>query len=69
MDSSTFRRWIAVLTFALFGASMAFLVGARAGAALNGHVNGVTFANAHMPRIQSTETTSAVIPLANNVSR
>jgi hypothetical protein len=41
--SSTFRRWIAVLTFGFFGASMAFLLGARAGAALNGTASGVTF--------------------------
>ena len=53
MQSSTFRRWLAVLTFGLVGGSMAFLVGARAGALLNGHVNGLTLAHAPMPRFEA----------------
>ena len=52
MQSTTFRRWLAVLTFGLVGGSMAFLMGARAGALLNGHVNGLTLlAHAPMPRL------------------
>lgn len=53
MVSSTFRRWLAVLTLGFVGSSVAFLVGARAGAALNGHVNGLTLANAPIPRAQA----------------
>ena len=53
MDSSMIRRWLAVLTFGLVGASMAFLCGARAGAALNGRVNGVTFANTRIPHVET----------------
>jgi hypothetical protein len=52
MQSATSRRWLAVLTFSLVGGSMAFLVGARAGALLNGHVNGLTLAHAPMPRLE-----------------
>jgi hypothetical protein len=59
MESSMFRRWLAVLTFGLVGSSMAFLVGARAGAALNGHVNGLTFANTPMPRLEAAAETTA----------
>jgi hypothetical protein len=51
MARTTFQRWLAVLSFGFLGASMAFVAGARAGAALNGHVNGLTFANAPMPRL------------------
>jgi hypothetical protein len=51
MQSTTFRRWLAVLTFGLVGGSIAFLMGARAGALLNGHVNGLTLAHAPMPRL------------------
>ena len=51
MESSTSRRWLAVLTFGLVGGSIAFLMGARAGALLNGHVNGLTLAHAPMPRL------------------
>ena len=53
MESSIVRRWLAVLTFGLVGASMAFLIGARFGAALNGHVNGLTFANVPMPKLEA----------------
>ena len=53
MDSSTTRRWLAVLTFGLVGGSMAFLVGARVGAALNGHVNGLTLAHMPVPRLEA----------------
>ena len=53
MKSTTSRRWLAVLTFSLVGGSMAFLVGARAGALLNGHVNGLTLAHAPMPRLDA----------------
>jgi hypothetical protein len=42
MARSTFPRWLAVLTFALLGATMTFLAGAHAGAALNGRVNAFT---------------------------
>jgi hypothetical protein len=45
------QRWLAVLTFGLVGASMAFLAGAHAGAALNGRVNGLTFANTPIPHV------------------
>ena len=53
MESSTPRRLLAVLTFGLIGGSMAFLVGARAGAMLNGHFNGLTLAHDPMPRLES----------------
>jgi hypothetical protein len=53
MQSSTSRRWLAVLTFALVGGSTAFLAGARAGALLNGHVNSLTLAHAPMPRLDA----------------
>jgi hypothetical protein len=53
MNSSMVRRWLAVLTFGFVGASMAFLVGARVGAALNGHVNGLTLAHSPMPRLDA----------------
>jgi hypothetical protein len=46
-----FHRWLAVLTFGLLGGSMAFFAGARAGAALNGRVNGLTFANTPIPHV------------------
>ncbi len=52
MQSATFGRWLTVLTLGFVGASMAFFAGARAGAALNGHVNGLTFASVPMPRIK-----------------
>jgi hypothetical protein len=32
---------------------MTFLVGARAGAVLNGHVNGLTLAHSPMPRVEA----------------
>jgi hypothetical protein len=53
MKSSTHPRTLAVLTFSLVGGSMAFLVGAHAGAALNGHVNGLTLAHDPMPRMEA----------------
>jgi hypothetical protein len=51
MHRSTFRRSLAVLTLGLLGTLMAFMAGARAGAALNGHVNGLTLAHAPMPKL------------------
>jgi hypothetical protein len=65
MQSTTSRRWLAVLTFSLVGGSMAFLVGARAGAMLNGHVNGLTLAHAPMPRLVMEAPTPPTI-VANN---
>jgi hypothetical protein len=40
---------------------MAFLVGARAGAMLNGHVNGLTLAHAPMPRLEVAVVTPPTI--------
>ncbi len=53
MKSSTFPRMLAVLTFGLVFGSMTFLVGARAGAVLNGQVNGLTLAHSPMPRVEA----------------
>jgi hypothetical protein len=53
MKSSTFPRMLAVLTFGLVFGSMTFLAGARAGAVLNGRVNGVTLAHSPMPRLEA----------------
>jgi hypothetical protein len=66
MESSTFGRWLTVLTLGLVAACVAFLAGARAGAALNGHVNGLTFANTPMPRIEAAAVAPAPTPVANN---
>jgi hypothetical protein len=57
MYSSTTRRSLAVLTFALIGSLMAFVVGARIGAALDGRVKGVTLAHSPMPTIHAQATT------------
>jgi hypothetical protein len=59
MHSTTLRRPIAIGALAMLGATCAFLVGARAGAALNGHVNSISIARTPIPRIQP-----AVLPLA-----
>ncbi len=66
MQSTTSRRWLAVLTFSLIGGSMAFLVGQRAGAMLNGHVNGVTLAHAPMPRLDVPAAPQAPLTVAAN---
>jgi len=65
MDSSMIRRWLAVLTFGLVGASMTFLAGARVGAALNGRVNGMTLAHDRMPRLAAPATAAAGPAVAN----
>jgi hypothetical protein len=46
------RRSLALSTLALLGAMSAFLLGARAGAALDGHVNHVTIARVPMPMLK-----------------
>ena len=46
------RRSLALSTLALVGAMTAFLLGARVGAALDGHVNHVTIARIPMPMFQ-----------------
>ena len=51
MGSPTFRRSLAVLTLAVFGGSMAFVLGATFGAALNGHATRLTLAHSPMPQI------------------
>ena len=51
MGSPTFRWSLAVLTLAVLGGSMAFVVGATFGAALNGHATRLTLAHSPMPQI------------------
>ena len=51
MGSPTFRRSLAVLTLGILGASMAFMVGARIGSALDGRVTRLTLAHSPMPQI------------------
>jgi|SwirhirootsSR2_FD_contig_91_431579_length_274_multi_4_in_0_out_0_1 hypothetical protein len=60
MYSATTRRSLAVLTFGLLGALMAFVVGARIGAAIDGQVKGVTLAHSPMPTIHA----QASLPVA-----
>ena len=49
MERSMFGRWAAALGLGLVGASLAFVAGMRCGEALNGRVNGLTFANTPIP--------------------
>ncbi len=50
---STTRRLLAVLTFGFFGALMAFVVGARIGAAVDGRVHGMTIARSPVPTLHA----------------
>ena len=50
---STTRRLLAVLTFGFVGALMAFVVGARIGAAVDGRVQGMTLARSPMPTLHT----------------
>ncbi len=49
---STTRRLLAVLTLGFVGSLMAFAVGARVGAAVDGRVHGMTLAHAPMPTLR-----------------
>ena len=64
MYSATTRRSLAVLTFGLLGALMAFVIGARIGAALDGQVKGITLAHAPMPTLRAQATTPVAGALA-----
>ena len=64
MHRATFRRSLAVLTLAVVGSLTAFLAGARVGAAINGHVNGLTLAHSPMPQLPAPEPAHAVTVIA-----
>jgi hypothetical protein len=52
-DSTKLRRSLAISALALLGALGAFAVGARAGAALDGHTSQLTMARVPMPVLQA----------------
>jgi len=54
MRSTKVRRSLALSTLALVGAASAFLLGARAGAALDGHAAAMTIARLPIPSLRTT---------------
>jgi hypothetical protein len=66
MQRAKIRRVVAVASLGILGVGCAFLMGASAGAALNGQVNSISVARVPVTVLQAAAAPSPLAAVANN---